>query len=331
MKTRRLGTQGLTVSELGLGCMGMSESYGHSDRKEAVATLERALDLGITFFDTADIYGPLTNERLVGSVLQARRDEVVLATKFGNVRSANGQHLGIRGDARYVRQACDASLERLGLDHIDLYYQHRVDPATPIEETVGAMRELVEAGKVLYLGLSEAPPETIRRAHAVHPISALQSEYSLWSRDPEDDILPTVRELGIGFVSYSPLGRGFLSGRIRSFDDLEEGDFRRRIPRFQRGNLERNLKLVDAFQAFARAKEVTTAQLALAWLLLQGDVVPIPGARRRSHLEENVRAVELELTQPELERLASVFPGGAAAGERFPDPDVSRNPPVLPR
>ncbi|HXV33603.1 MAG TPA: aldo/keto reductase [Gaiellaceae bacterium] len=303
-----------------MGCMGMSDSYGRVDRREAIATLQLAVDLGITFFDTADVYGPRENERLVGSVLGARREHVVLATKFGNVRGPDGEHLGIRGDAEYVRRACDASLERLGTDYIDLYYQHRVDPATPIEETVGAMRELVEAGKVVYLGLSEASPETIRRAHAVHPISVLQTEYSLWSRDPEKAILPTVRELGIGFVAYSPLGRGFLSGQIRSVDALEDGDFRRRIPRFHEGNLARNLELVDALGALAREKDVTPAQLALAWLLHQGDdVVPIPGAKRRRHLQENIQAVQIELTRPELERLSNSFPEDAVAGERFPD------------
>ena len=265
MNTRTLGSQGLEVSELGLGCMGMSEFYGAADEDESIATIHRALDLGVDFLDTADMYGPFTNEQLVGRAIAGRRDEVVLATKFGNARGPNGEWLGIRGDADYVRQACDDSLERLGVDYIDLYYQHRVDRSTPIEETVGAMAELVEAGKVRYVGLSEASPDTIRRAHAVHPISALQSEYSLWSRDPEEDALPTVRELGIGFVAYSPLGRGFLSGAIRSLEDLAEDDYRRRNPRFQGANFQRNLDLADAVRAIADEKGVMPSQLALAW------------------------------------------------------------------
>jgi aryl-alcohol dehydrogenase-like predicted oxidoreductase len=318
MKKRKLGNQGLEVSELGLGCMGMSDSYGRANERESIATIHLALNLGVTFLDTADIYGPLTNEMLVGRAIAACRDEVVLATKFGNVRGPNGEHLGIRGDADYVRQACDASLERLGVDHIDLYYQHRVDPQTPIEETVGAMAALVEAGKVRFLGLSEAAPETIRRAHAVHPITALQTEYSLWSRDPEDAILPTVRKLGIGFVAYSPLGRGFLTGRIRTLDDLEEDDFRRWIPRFQSPNVQRNLALVHAVGEIAGDKGVTPAQLVLAWLLRQGeDLVPIPGTKHRRHLEENAHAVELELTQTNLEQIGAAFPKGATSGDRF--------------
>jgi aryl-alcohol dehydrogenase-like predicted oxidoreductase len=319
METRRLG-QGLEVSALGLGCMGMSEFYGGADESEAIATIERALGLGITFFDTADMYGPFTNERLVGRALAGHRDEVVLATKFGNVRGENGERMGVRGDPEYVRQACDASLQRLGVDHIDLYYQHRVDPKTPIEETVGAMKELVAAGKVRHLGLSEASPQTIRRAHAVHPIAALQSEYSLWTRDPEDSVLPTIRELGIGFVPYSPLGRGFLSGRIRTVDDFAEEDFRRHNPRFQGENFQRNLDLVAAAEELAAAKGCTPGQLALAWVLAQGDdVVPIPGTTRVPHLEENVAALDVELTDDDLRRLEEAFPKGATAGERYAD------------
>ena len=320
MKTRMLGNDGLVVSELGLGCMGMSEFYGRTDEAEAIATIHRALELGVTLLDTADAYGPFTNELLVGRAIEGWRDQVVLATKFGNVRGPGGERLGIRGDRDYVRQACDASLERLGVDYIDLYYQHRVDRNTPIEETVGAMAELVAAGKVRHLGLSEASPATIRRAHAVHPISALQTEYSLWSRDPEDDVLPTVRELGISFVAYSPLGRGFLSGQIRAPGDLAEDDFRRGNPRFQDENFARNLELVERVRAIADDKGVTASQLALAWVLSRGDdIVPIPGTKRRSYLEENVAAVEVELTPAEIDDIESVFPKGAIAGERYAD------------
>jgi aryl-alcohol dehydrogenase-like predicted oxidoreductase len=319
MEKRTLG-QGLEVSALGLGCMGMSEFYGRADESEAVATIHRAVELGITFFDTADMYGPFTNEKLVGRALRDQRDEVVIATKFGNVRGPNGERLGIRGDAAYVHQACDASLERLGVDHIDLYYQHRVDPATPIEETVGAMKELVEAGKVRHLGLSEAATATIRRAHAVHPITALQTEYSLWTRDPEDGILETTRELGIGFVAYSPVGRGFLSGRIRSTDDFADDDFRKRHPRFQGENFQRNLELVARVEEIAAQKGCTPAQLALAWVLVQGDdIVPIPGTTRVPHLEENLGSLEVELTEDDLRRLEDAFPKGATAGERYAD------------
>jgi aryl-alcohol dehydrogenase-like predicted oxidoreductase len=320
MDQRQLGNQGLTVSELGLGCMGMSEFYGSGDEAESIATIQRALELGVSFIDTADMYGPFTNEKLVGRAIADRRDQVVLATKFGNVRGPNGERLGIRGDAEYVREACDASLERLGVDHIDLYYQHRVDPDTPIEETVGAMKELVEHGKVRYLGLSEAAPATIRRAHEVHPISALQTEYSLWTRDPEDEVLPTVRELGIGFVAYSPLGRGFLSGAIKSVDDLADDDFRRANPRFQGENFQRNLDLVERVKEVASEKDVTPSQLALAWLLHQGeDIVPIPGTKRRKYLEENAAAAEISLSDDELASIDEAAPVGAAAGDRYPD------------
>jgi aryl-alcohol dehydrogenase-like predicted oxidoreductase len=274
----------------------------------------------VTFLDTADAYGPFTNERLVGRAIAGRRDQVVLATKFGNVRNEQGERLGIRGDAEYVRQACDASLQRLGVDHIDLYYQHRVDPKTPIEETVGAMAELVEAGKIRYLGLSEAAPATIRRANAVHPVTALQTEYSLWSRDPEDEILPTVRELGIGFVAYSPLGRGFLSGRVRSIDDLDPDDFRRNTPRFQGENFRHNLELVQRVQEIAAEKGVTPAQLALAWVLTRGDdIVPIPGTKRVRYLEENLSAVDVKLDPDDLARIEQAFPKGATVGDRYPD------------
>jgi aryl-alcohol dehydrogenase-like predicted oxidoreductase len=319
MDKRKLGTQGLEVSALGLGCMGMSEFYGTTDEGEAIATIHRALELGIDFLDTADMYGSGANEKLVGKAIADRRDEVVLATKFGNVRNDDGSR-EVRGDAEYVRQACDASLQRLGLEHIDLYYQHRVDFRVPIEETVGAMAELVEAGKVRYLGLSEAGPETIRRAHAVHPISALQSEYSLWTRDPEDGPLATCRELGIGFVAYSPLGRGFLTGQIRSPENFGDDDFRSRLPRFQGENFQRNLDLVGTVEEIAEAKGRTPSQIALAWVLGRGDdIVAIPGTKRRRYLEENVESVDVELTGEDVERLEQAFPQGAAAGDRYPD------------
>ncbi len=299
--------------------MGMSEFYGTADEGEALATIHRALELGIDFLDTADMYGHGANEKLVGKAIRDRRDRVVLATKFGNVRSDDGSR-EVRGDPEYVREACEASLRRLGLDHVDLYYQHRVDFRVPIEETVGAMAELVAAGKVRYLGLSEASQETIRRAHAVHPISALQSEYSLWTRDPEEGPLPTCRELGIGFVAYSPLGRGFLTGQIRSPEDFEEGDFRRHNPRFQGDNFRRNLDLVARVEEIADEKGRTAGQIALAWLLARGDdIVPIPGTKRRGYLEENAEAADVELSDEEVERIEQAFPQGAAAGERYPD------------
>lgn len=323
MHIRKLGSEGLEVSALGLGCMGMSEFYGSRDEDEAVATVHRALEVGVTFLDTADMYGPFTNEVLVGKAIGDRRDQVELATKFANVRGENGEYLGIRGDAEYVRQACDASLKRLGVDHIDLYYQHRVDPDTPIEETVGAMAELVKAGKVRYLGLSEAAPETIRRAHAVHPISALQTEYSLWSREPEEEILPTVRELGIGYVAYSPLGRGFLTGQIRRIEDLAEDDYRHNAPRFQGENFQKNLDLVAEIETMAREKRCTPSQLALAWLLAQGeDIVPIPGTKKRARLEENVEAIEVRITAEDRARIDRILPPGAAAGTRYAAPQM---------
>jgi aryl-alcohol dehydrogenase-like predicted oxidoreductase len=320
MQTSRLGTQGLEVSQQGLGCMGMSEFYGAADDAESTAVIHRALELGVTLLDTADMYGVGANERLVGRAIADRREQVVLATKFGAVRGPNGERLGVRGDAAYVREACDASLQRLGVETIDLYYQHRVDPKVPIEEMVGAMAELVAAGKVRFLGMSEASPETIRRAHAVHPISALQTEYSLWTRDVERKILPTVRELGIGFVAYSPLGRGFLSGRWRTPEEIPEGDFRRGHPRFQGENFARNMAIVERVRALADAKGATPAQLALAWVLQRGaDIVPIPGTKRVPYLEENVAANEIELTRDELLELEEAAPVGAAAGERYAD------------
>jgi aryl-alcohol dehydrogenase-like predicted oxidoreductase len=324
MKIRKLGRQGLAVSEIGLGCMGMSEFYGASDDRESIATIHRALDLGVTMLDTADMYGPFTNERLVGEAIRDRRDRVIIATKFANMRGEDGSFLGVNGKPEYVRQACDASLQRLGVDVIDLYYQHRVDPTVPIEETIGAMAELVKQGKVRYLGMSEAAPATIRRAHAVHPITALQTEYSLWSRDPEDEIFATVRELGIGFVAYSPLGRGFLSGKITSPDDLEAGDFRRNGPRFQGENFAKNLQVVEKVKAIASTKNVTPSQLALAWVLAQGDdIVPIPGTRRQKNLEENVAATDITLTVDELEQIEAVAPKGFASGDRYPTARMS--------
>jgi len=318
MQRRTLGSQGLDVSAIGLGCMGMSDFYGGADEAGSIATIHRALDLGVTFLDTADMYGPFTNERLVGRAIKGRRDAVVLATKFGNVRSEDGAFLGISGRPEYVRSACDASLQRLGVDTIDLYYQHRVDDKTPIEDTVGAMAELVKAGKVRYLGLSEAAPDTIRRASAVHRIAALQTEYSLWTRDPEQGILDTCRALGIGFVAYSPLGRGFLTGRFRSIDDLAPDDWRRTNPRFQGENFQKNLEIVERVEALARRKHCTTAQLAIAWLLARGrDIVPIPGSTRQARVEENARAVDITLSPDEIATLEPV--GAAVAGERYPE------------
>ena len=316
MQQRNLGS--LTVSALGLGCMGMSEFYGKGDEAESLATIAAALDAGCTFLDTADMYGPFTNEQLVGKAIAGRRDEVVLATKFGIDRANGGR--AINGKPDYVREACDASLQRLGVDVIDLYYQHRVDPTTPVEETWGALGELVSAGKVRHLGISEAAPDTIRKAHAVHPVTALQTEYSLWSRDPEDELLGTVRELGIGFVPYSPLGRGFLTGQFEKPEDLPEDDFRRHNPRFQGENFTRNLQLVSRVKQMATAKDCTPAQLALAWLLHQGDdIVPIPGTKRRTRLEDNLGALEVSLTAQDLARLDELAPVGVAAGERYPD------------
>jgi aryl-alcohol dehydrogenase-like predicted oxidoreductase len=321
MKKRKLGTQGLVVSEQGLGCMGMSEFYGATDEAESIATLNRAIELGIDFFDTSDMYGPYKNEELLGKAFRGRRAEVIIATKFGIQRDPTSETgRSINGRPEYVHEACEGSLKRLGIECIDLYYQHRVDPKVPVEETVGAMAELAQEGKVRYLGLSEAAPDTIRRAHAVHPISALQTEYSLWSRDPEDEILATVRDLGIGFVAYSPLSRGFLTGQITSIDDLAPDDYRRYSPRFQGENFARNLELVKRVTDIAREKGVTPGQLALAWVLAQGeDIVPIAGTKRRAYLEENVAASDIELTAEDLARIDEVAPKGVASGTRYPE------------
>jgi aryl-alcohol dehydrogenase-like predicted oxidoreductase len=320
MKRRKLGTQGLVVSELGLGCMGMSEFYGQGDDAESIRVIHRALELGVNFFDTADMYGPFKNEELLGRALRGRHAEAVIATKFGNVRGEDGSFRGIDGRPEYVRACAEASLRRLGVETIDLYYQHRVDPNVPIEETVGAMAALVKEGKVRYLGLSEAGPATIARAHGVHPISALQTEYSLWSREPEDELLPLLRKLGIGFVPYSPLGRGFLSGELKTIDDLAPDDRRRMFPRFQGENFAKNLAVVERVAAIAKQKNVTPSQLALAWVLAQGDdLVPIPGTKRLRYLEENLAACKIRLTAEELSSIAQASPKGSAVGNRYAD------------